>query len=442
MPAEMKLPHHETYKFGLGIDRVSGIAMNLVVEPTQTDPERAPGAQQSFKVSRVSSTEDLQQSLGIDIKASYGAASFGAGVSAQFSFATSSSVHKASLFLTITATIHFADESIGEVKLTQEAGSMIDNPQRFADRYGDMFLRARKRGGLFVGLLHVETFDETDASDIEGELQGSYGLFSADAKMKFQSVMTKHNASVYCTVYAEGGPAIQIKDPTDPDGLLEQANTWMREMHDHPDENAVPYEWTAAPVTIAEGPLAPNSADLEHAQDVLQFCAQQRAELLDQLNLLNWWARHEDKYDWTDADPPEVIVKKAGLTQEDLDLISDCASHAIDHPGAAKMPADFAPTATPPTTYPQSLPLPKGPKAKPGTPPLVKLPDFTKIPRGDGPIRAISQLAAAEQEVERLGLHCNLINASGLPRGMAWVTAQAPPPGTEVQVGDTVTLTS
>jgi hypothetical protein len=174
-------------------------------------------------------------------------------------------------------------------------------------------------------------------------LRGSYGLFSASASAKFKAVTEKHNARVYCTVYAEGGPEIQISDPADPAELLELANTWMREMHDDPDKNARPYEWTAAPVTIAEGPLAPNSADLEHAQDVLQFCARQRAEMLDQLHLLNWWARHQDKYDWTDADTPEEIVKKAALTQKDLDLIADCASHAIDHPGDAKLPADFAP---------------------------------------------------------------------------------------------------
>jgi hypothetical protein len=365
---ELKLPHHPSYDFGFGIDRLSGARLNLAVKNDAQEPAYASGAIMTFNVSRISSTSDLQQQLGIDLEASYGCATFGAGVSARFSFSESSAVHSSSLFMTVTATVDAADMSIGEVVLTDEAAKMVDNPDAFTARYGDTFLLAVKRGGLFIGLLRIETFDDKEAESISGELQGSYGLFSADAKLNFSKVASEHKVKVYCSLYSEGGPPLQIRDPTDPAELLEHANAWSAALAD-PKTYARPYEWTASPLSIAEGPLPPNAADIEHAQDVLKFCAIERAAMLDQLNELNWFTGHADMYDWSGADQG-ATAESARKTQTDLDTISACASHAINHPGDAKMPADFAGTL-PAGTYPLSRPLPPAPKAKgaPAPPP-------------------------------------------------------------------------
>src|SRR5262249_931373 len=151
------------------------------------------------------------------------------------------------------------------------------------------FARACKRGGLFVGLMRIETYDDTEATQIAAQLRGSYGLFSADASSNFSKVTSDHNASVYCTVYTEGGPPIQINDPNDPKELLTLANKWIQALFADPNTYSQPYQWTLSPLTIAEGPAPLNEEDIQHRQDVLIYCAQQRAILLDQLNLLNWW---------------------------------------------------------------------------------------------------------------------------------------------------------
>ena len=219
-----------------------------------------------------------------------------------------------------------------------------------------MFARACQRGGLFVGLIRIETFLENTATEIEGELKGSYGLFSADAKAKFSNVTTNHKVNLYCSVYTEGGPAIQIHDPSDPKEMLELANTWMSAMIAAPDDNARPYQWILSPVSIAEGPLPLNQADIEHSQDVLIFSAQERTTLLDQLNQLNWWIKHQGKYDWTGSATPEQITESARATQSDLDTVAACASAAIDNPKQALMPADYAAAKVPPKKYPMSQP--------------------------------------------------------------------------------------
>jgi hypothetical protein len=363
--SEIVLPNQTAFAFGVGLERLTGTTKNLAVQPTQSTPSFALGSQQTFKVARADSTSDLQRSLGIDVSASYGCASFGAGASARFAFAEDSEVHSSCLFMTIVCTVECPDLSINEAVLTDAASQIANDAALFEQRYGNMFARACKTGGMFVALMRVETFDDAEASKIEAELHGTYGLFSADAKAKFSSVAKTHNANVYCTVYSEGGPLVQVANPGDPAELLEHANSWLKALYDDPAKYAHAYEWTFSPMSIVEGPLPPNAADILHSQDVLMFCSTERVVLLDQVNRLNWWGRHVDKYDWSDSDGVEKIAAAATATQLDLDLIAACASRAMNDPGNAQMPADFALSRG--GKYPISVPLPKLPKSLPLT---------------------------------------------------------------------------
>ena len=118
--------------------------------------------------------------------------------------------------------------------------------------------------------------------------------------MKFNEVRSKFRCDALVSMYHEGGPVdLQITDPTVPSQLLDNANRWLRSFQDDPARNAVPYSVTLAPLTIAEGPLPPNTADIEHAQDVLVLCAKKRSQVLDQINLLSFILAHQSSYDWT-----------------------------------------------------------------------------------------------------------------------------------------------
>jgi len=127
-----------------------------------------------------------------------------------------------------------------------------------------MFVRGLDRGGLFVGVFRLDVHGERDQQDISADLEGSYGLFSASAAMKFNEVRSKFRCDALVSMYHEGGPVdLQITDPTVPSQLLDNANRWLRSFQDDPARNAVPYSVTLAPLTIAEGPLPPNTADIE-----------------------------------------------------------------------------------------------------------------------------------------------------------------------------------
>lgn len=445
--SEINLPHKGNYDYGIGVDRLSGMAMNLVVNQTQSPPIAADGGDQTFTVARVSSTHDLQENLGIDVSGSYGCASFGAGISARFTFSQNSKIHSASLFMSISRTIHLADQNIDECVLTRTAAGVVAKPDIFTGTYGNMFLRTCKRGGLFVGLMQVQTFDEGEATSIEADLKGSYGLFSADAQTKFSKVTSDHNASVYCTFYAEGGPEIIINDPTDPKQLLDAANMWAKAFDDAPDRWAKYYEWTLSPVTIAEGPIPLNAADIEHAQDVLTFCAQQRAALFDQLNLLDWWVQYQDRYDWTGAATPQQVAKAAAAFQSDLDTVAACASAAMDSPKDAVMPADYATAQG--RRYPLGQVPTPAPKAKPGAAPVtpaapISTPNF--IGKHLDEARLIAKAANVTLDegdlrefLETYTDRDGTLHQAESPSAVT-ITAQDPDPGHLIQSGDSVQL--
>ncbi|MFC0392647.1 hypothetical protein [Paenibacillus mendelii] len=61
---EIILPHRAGYEFGIGIDRLSGAAKNTVVTGDPTTVQYSPGSVQSFNVTRIRTSHDLQRHLG------------------------------------------------------------------------------------------------------------------------------------------------------------------------------------------------------------------------------------------------------------------------------------------------------------------------------------------------------------------------------------------
>lgn len=233
--------------------------------------------------------------------------------------------------------------SIDDPVLTVDAAGLVDRPDVFEGRFGNVFVRGISRGGFFVGLLTIDTESSQDSESISAELKGSYGLFSADAKTKFEEVSSKFRSSISVSMYHEGGPTnLKITDPTDPMQLLTNTNLFLQSFQDNPSQVSRPYQATLASIAIARGPLPLNDADIQQRQDVLTFCAKRRSALLDQLNLLQFIVDRPDLFDFSVGANKAAIQKAVIDTQEDLDLIAACASAAINSPSKAVFPADFA----------------------------------------------------------------------------------------------------
>ncbi|NOK12289.1 hypothetical protein [Corallococcus exercitus] len=371
---QVTVPWIRGYDFGVGADLASGSPMGMAVAGAATPVENAQGGAVDIQVQRIHSTEELEHALGIDAEASYGCASFGAGIGGRFSFAKNSKIQVSSLFMSITVQLELEFHSIDDPALSPGAAEVIGRPDVFTTRYGNMFVRGIGRGGLFVGVLRVDTTSSKESTDIAAELGGSYGLFSADLDGKFKDVMTKYHNEIFVQMYHEGGPInLNITNPGDPLELLNNANLFLQSFSATPEKFARPYFVTLAPISIARGPQPPNTAQLEHAQDVLVYCAKRRSALLDQLNLLDFITDNPARFNVSKDPSPSALTEAAQNFQADLDIIAECASLAINDPANATMPAEFATIKH--TTFPKgALPNPM-PEAK-SSAATVPMPDF------------------------------------------------------------------
>ncbi len=451
---QLDVPVRDGYNFGVGADLLSGAAMN---KPVRNDIinsiDHAEGATVNVIVQRIQSTHELEQALGISAEASYGSPSFGAGISGRFNFAKSAKIQSSSLFMTVTATVKLKVLSIDEPFLTPEAAKLVDNPPVFAQRFGNVFVRSMQRGGIFIGVLRIDTSSSEESESISAELKGSYGLFSAEAKMKFSEVEKKFSSDVFVQMYHEGGPVnLGIKDPTNPLELLTNVDLFLDSFAVNPDSSAVPYLVTLAPITIATGPLPPNEEDISHAQDVMRFCAQRRSTLLDQLNLLQLIVDSPSRYDFSNGSNLKDIAAAAANTQSDLDLISSCASAAINSPKSALFPKDFAgtkgvtfPSAVMPEIFPIGKPRPVGEKTVPKFVGLtVREADALAVDMGI-PIEyrhAESQDDIFGEDLRTLeeGFEGEGLPSHPLTDDQIVVNVQLPSPGTVLKAGSTVGL--
>jgi hypothetical protein len=306
-------------------------------------------------------------------------------MSARFNFAKQSKVQASSLFMTISVRVELEFLSIDSPKLTDDAAGLMNEPDLFESRYGNMFVRGMGRGGLFVGVLRIDTASSEDSMKLSAELEGSYGLFSAEAKTKLSELQSSYKNEVFVRQYWEGGPkSLTIDDPTDPLRLLENANTFIKsfDVSDAEVVNvAAPFYVTLAPTEIATGPAPPNPADIQRAQDVLLYCARKRSAYIDNLNLLQHIVDNASKYTF-DAIKPEALHDAARKYEDDLMLISDCASSAIASRASAKYPEQFAtergvvfPSISMPTPLPVAQPAAAA-TPEPAPVKMIAVPDF------------------------------------------------------------------
>ena len=423
---QVTVPYLPGYDFGVGADLATGSPMGKVVTGSETTVQRASGATINFEVQRIQSTEELERALGIDAEASYGSGSFGPNVSARFSYAKKTKVQSSSLFMLVTTRVDLAFLSIDEPALGQDAQNLVGNPDAFKARYGNMFVRGIGRGGLFVGTMRIETQSSEESLDIAAELKGSYGLFSADIKAKFSDMQKKYKTSTFINMYHEGGPIdLKIADLTNPLELLDNANRFLDSFNTDPDRFAVPYFVTLAPIAIAQGPLPPNSADLEHAQDVLVACAKARSRLIDKANLLDYILDNQSRFDFAAGADPAALQQASNDFEGDLDLIADCASTAIRSPSEAAFPATYAKNLG--SVYPKAaLPVLPSPKAAK----MATVPDLS----------ACKNWGECNQAIGDVGLVAEQVQANIAPGDAFKVLDVSPPVGTSIAEGTVVRI--
>jgi hypothetical protein len=338
--ANLNVPYQEGHDFGIGVDSVTGDALQKGIVGEISTVEGASGGSGSFKLIKINNTSDLETHLGISADLSIGVGLFSA--SARFDYAKDSKVHSESINLLITCTKEFGFRQIDKPTLDAEAAELLANGNvgLFVERYGDYFVRGIKSGGQFFGTIRIETSSEKDRKEVEANLSASYGLFaSGNVSTKFSEVLDKTKSQTTVQLYYEGGD-VQIKPQTITD-LITASNQWS----DSVENKQKPYSVQIVPWTIANGPQPPNKADLEHQKDVLLLCAKLRSKCIDKLNVLDYILdiKHQSEYNLP-LEKQKELQDSYACCQEEMDIIAKTASYAINHAADAMEPVTYAKT--------------------------------------------------------------------------------------------------
>ena len=341
---QVEVAFRKGYDIGMGVAAASGSPMALGATGEVTPPQVATGGSGSFIFRRVETTEDLETELGISAQASGGVGLFSA--SGSFDFAKKCKIQSSSLAVVMSAEEHFAFQQMDSPALSPTAAELVRNGkvERFANQFGEYFVRGIDSGGRFVGVVRIDTRSQKSKQDVNAAFSANYGLtIDVDARLKISNALAAASAKVEAFVFHEGGRVTTRPTSSDPIELLNQMYKAMDEWTASVRGEAEAYNVTLAPYAIALGPDPPNIADLEHQRDVLTRCARLRSLTLDKLNLLDYILSTDHMGEFAIVKPPagpDLAAIQAGLDR-DLDVIAEAASFAIDHAGDARMPEDF-----------------------------------------------------------------------------------------------------
>jgi hypothetical protein len=332
------------FDIGIGVAMASGSPMALGAVGDVTPPRVGPGGSGSFTFKRLETTEELENELGVGVDVAGGIGLFRA--SASFDFSKKCKVQSSSLCVMVSAERSFAFQQMDSPRLSDEAAAFIANGNvtRFAEQFGDYFVRGISTGGRFVGVVRIETNSAQSKTDIDIALSGSYGLtVSGNVRVEIAEAMKKASGRAEAFLTFEGGEVRTnptSKDPLALIGELYQAmDEWTASVRGDPKA----YSVTVAPYALALGPAPPNLAELEQQRDVLIRCAKLRARVLDNLNLVDYMLDPDHRAEFEVMPPPggpDLSELQAALAR-DLDVIAETASFAINNVKQAKSPEEF-----------------------------------------------------------------------------------------------------
>ena len=329
------LPYVEGYDAGIGVVRATGEPRSKSIKGVADGVTLTPGGSGLTLITRIESTQDLENELGINVSASYGTALSPWKAKEKFEFSKKCQLHTYSLAIVIHSLQKLGFIQIDELELIDDAKMLAsNNSDGFVEQYGDSFIRGIDRGGQLFVMIRLDTSTQQTHQTIKNTLDGSVGAFSAEAMVTLTESVKKTGAKTTILIYNEGGSAAPASLAT-PDQVASVLKPWLDSLM----LNAAPYSVTLAPYTIVSGFDPPQAVELQHKQDVLKRCGEARYYALDGLNSIEYILKNVD--DFTGVDTSVLGSARAGFAI-DLDVIAQAAAYANGHAADALEPESFS----------------------------------------------------------------------------------------------------
>lgn len=221
------IPWGDAFKFGAGVDAVTGSVTGSAVKPFTP---KEPGAMSSREhYSFIQSDSELNREVEATASGKYNIG--GVTLSGSTSYLTK--IEFSELTITLLAKFQSQHEAYDEAdsyELTEEAKGLIADPPKFRKAYGDYFIAGGRRSSRFTA---VYTCKSSTAKSMD-EFKASFGgqapnVFSAEGSARFLQAASEHNIRITADLVMEGHkPGTVPSGPWTPEKIME-ALTWFKE---------------------------------------------------------------------------------------------------------------------------------------------------------------------------------------------------------------------
>jgi hypothetical protein len=211
---------------GHGFDSLSGLSRGACVEPQPVDRFEHRGANTVTQVFYARSKEEILRQIGFSGGISLGLSGFGLNLG--FEALDRDVQQSTTTFAVIRIQIEAPSETLRDYRLADHAVTSLrrEGADRFYEKCGDGFVAAIRQGGLFLGIVALDTV----ASDDIKRLSGSAGIslfgfgVQGGASRETRDFLEKHRARYYI-VQNGGDPGgwSSVKQLESLDSLLQRA---------------------------------------------------------------------------------------------------------------------------------------------------------------------------------------------------------------------------
>jgi len=319
---------------GDGIDTLSGEVRSKAVTATEFEDLTGQGGEAQevlFRLERIQSLEELQESLGLSIE---GSASFGLfGGSEKFKLQEESRFNRFSLFVKVQVRVVNAERRMKNPQLLPEARDLLANGNAtgFRERFGDVFVRGLRTGGEFFAVLEIQTSNDQEVQAItnEAEASGAFGI-GFDVKTKFIDFVSKAAQNHVLNVFSVQLGGAETTAQTQIEAIIDKAARFAASARDI----AAKYQVDVASYKILDLPPQANFLDLQQQKETLQTVFRDRTILIERLNDIDFMLLNANQFTTPSINLNDVRRQVVDAVNQ----FTDAGSHCINVPTDCKQP--------------------------------------------------------------------------------------------------------
>ncbi len=319
--------------FGAGFDAVSGDVKGDCV--LRTEPESTTvgqGQDVSFFLELITDSVQLAKRLEVSASASL-KVGLGGG-SAKAKFVADQKINSYSAFLLVHVVVKNPTKRIRDVRLADSARELLATGKRegFRRRCGDEFLVGITTGGEFLGMIEIESRDETDKKDISAKVRASGLTWKASAEFHsaVERITAQRNTKV--TVFRKGTQEsipIELKD------MIDQAKDFPKLVA---GANAYAYSASFQSYEVLDLPPTANPIDIKAQAYVVERMAAEHMRYQNMLNNIEYVLDHPEQFEQLDR---AALSTKANELRGALNRIIESASKCFDNYQLCQLPTDL-----------------------------------------------------------------------------------------------------